>query len=145
MNEEDRPPVLRACIWASLAAPAAAAAGLVLLSIRDGLEFGLLYTIWAIVAGFMVVFVAGGLHLLLLGLPLYYLLRRVVRVGWANSAAAGLAIGALSMALLEGSFESPFPLLVGGIPGLAAGLAFGLTLDRHARRLTAEQHGEIFS
>jgi hypothetical protein len=79
--------------------------------------------------------VIAALHVFILGVPLYLLLRRRGPVHWTTVAAAGLAIGALPAGLLGG----PYPL--GGdflwvasaaLLGLCGALAFSWTLKRLA-------------
>jgi hypothetical protein len=75
------------------------------------------------------------LHLLILGLPLYHLLRRRWALTWWRAALAGFAVGSLPLALLMLASESEPPewigaALLGSVPGLVAGLAFWLVLRR---------------
>jgi hypothetical protein len=89
-------------------------------------------------------FILAALHLMLLGLPLYLLLSRFYRPGLTSSAICGFLIGALPLGLWIGGGD-PAGLLAWGLPGLAAGLAFGITMDRERRRAAAPQQEEIFA
>ena len=65
------------------------------------------------------------LHLGLLALPVYMLLRRWWRLQWWNAAAAGFVIGALPMSLLFWSLDGSS---MAGLCGLVGGLTFWAVL-----------------
>jgi hypothetical protein len=69
--------------------------------------------------------VVTSLHAALLGVPLYYLLRRWFDVGWTGSAIAGLVVGVTPLLLLSVSRElEPLVFWFCAGSGLLGGLAF---------------------
>ncbi|HEX8193916.1 MAG TPA: hypothetical protein VF552_13545 [Allosphingosinicella sp.] len=130
---------LDACIIGSAALRACAAAGAAAGAEAFFLFIGfpplaLLAVFPAFLSGFMIALV-----LLFLAVPLYLLLRMIGPVRTGVSAGAGLLIGAFGAPALmqpDGWFpDAPWTAtLLFGLPGLAAGFAFG----RHVNRAAAE-------
>jgi hypothetical protein len=146
MSDYEDPPAAAASVHALLAAAAAASCVPIVDGfLRGGAGGGGLMVIAGIATFFAGIIIAA-LHLALLGLPLYLVLRRFYRVGLGSCAAAGLVIGAIPMPLLFGFWEdgSLGGVAVFAVPGPAAGLAFGLTLVRHERRLSLREQEGIF-
>jgi hypothetical protein len=116
-----------AALQACAAAGAAAVAEAFVLFASAGFAPGIILVVFPV---FLVAFVLAAAHLLL-AVPLYLLLLRTgAPVGTGTAAAAGFLIGAFSIPLLSG-WSGPFPhdwwaaMLMYGLPGLAAGFAFG--------------------
>jgi hypothetical protein len=75
------------------------------------------------------------LHVFILGVPLYLLLRRRGPVRWTTVAAAGLVIGALPAAIVGGPGADGGDILLvasAALLGLSGALAFSWTLKRLA-------------
>lgn len=143
MNAPD-PPVLKASLRAILAGAFAAALEVAVFGALAG-GGGDAFSLFLFAATFAVALVLAALHLLLLGLPFYLVLRRFVRVGVLASALCGFLVGALPWTILLASprFE-PLSILMWGVPGLAAGLAFGLRLRRHERETSVLSRAVVF-
>ena len=79
-----------------------------------------------------VAFVVAGVHVLLFGIPAYYLLRRKMPIDWAQSIIAGFVIGAVPLAIWAWLTSSPYEdtslgsILFAAIPGVL-GMLGGLT------------------
>jgi len=82
------------------------------------------------------------LHVLLLALPAYQVLRRWWRLRWWNSASAGLVIGTVPLALMSGAWEG---VAVTGICGIAGGLTFWAVLRGGIRTSEYEDLDETFA
>ena len=117
----DRPPSPLRQLAAFLVAAAAAPLPFALVMAVGTPESGIAVPLMVMLFGVPLALV----HVLLLALPAYLLLRRRWPVTWANSALLGLLIGALPTAALSGGL---MPLATTGACGLAGGLVFRMVL-----------------
>lgn len=122
---------------ACLAAAAAAAAPTLLLGR------------WAAIA-LPVGFVIAGIHVLLFGLPAYLLLRRRMRIDWAQAIIAGIIVGAVPLALWSwlrtgGGFGPSLAVaLISGVLGMLGGMTFRAIVGPPVEREDDTQTAGIF-
>jgi len=125
----DEAEVPNACAMAIVAPTLATAIAAFIWAIASGgtaaAPFGLLVAFASLVCAF---FIAGG-HVLLLGLPLFLLLRRFVMPGWLLSGACGLVLGAGPFLLIVEASGNRLDddlsaALVLGVMGVIGGLGF---------------------
>ena len=85
------------------------------------------------VVGFVFALIIAALHVGLLGLPLYLLLRRVIEPDWRVAALCGAVLGVVPCLLIalssgESSAGLVFVVAIFGFMGLIGGLSFGWKL-----------------
>jgi hypothetical protein len=109
----------------------------------------ILFGAWAVIA-FPVGFAVAGTHVLLFGLPAYLLLRRRMRVDWAQAMIAGFLVGAVPVnlwSLIAGSGAiSPYILwsFVPGVLGMLGGMAFRAVIGPPVQRTEERETAAIF-
>jgi hypothetical protein len=95
-------------------------------------------------------FLVAGAHVLLFGLPAYLLLRRRMRVDWAQAMIAGFVIGAVPLSLwswlLEGGAVGPSFLwsALPGVLGMLGGMTFRALIGPPVRRAGERETAAIF-
>ena len=109
----------------------------------------ILFGPWAVIA-LPVGFVVAGVHVLLFGLPAYLLLRRRMRLDWAQAMIAGFVIGAVPLSLwswlIEGGAMGPsfFWSALPGVLGMLGGMTFRAVIGPPVRRTGERETAAIF-
>jgi hypothetical protein len=134
----DRPPsplrLVAAFFLAAAAAPLPFALGVAVGTPDSAIDLALMVMLFG--------FPLALLHVLLLALPAYLLLRRRWPVTWANSAVLGLLIGALPTAVLS---EGLTTLASTGACGLVGGLVFRMVLRPAPPAAESEELRDTFA
>jgi hypothetical protein len=133
-RDDERGRLLPAVTWAATV-PAAIGAGAVALLSAVEPNRAPSFPIEAVAPMLVVIFCVGFLvaaaHAVMLGLPIYRLLRSRGPVGWTAAALAGFVIGAIPVQLLEDAGQDRVAAaLIFGCLGVSGALAFRFALRR---------------
>jgi hypothetical protein len=126
-----------ACLAAAVAAPMPVAVAL-----QGGTDDPLPGMLMALPLVMLFGFPFALLHVLLLALPAYQVLRRWWRLRWWSSATAGFVIGILPLAIMSGAWDG---VAVTGICGVVGGLTFWAVLRGGTRGREQPDFDETFA
>ena len=126
-----------ACLASAVAAPIPVAAAL-----HGGLDDPFPEMLMALPLVMLFGFPFALIHVVLLALPAYQVLRRWWRLRWWSSASAGFVIGTLPLAIMSGAWDG---VAVTGICGVVGGLTFWAVLRGGTRGRDHADFDETFA